>query len=76
MAGKRTPREPFTGETWADNDGRTFELEHDGRRVQVRFLNDGGMRFSTKGSPLMMEYVVLGNRPPAEWATIELKSIA
>jgi hypothetical protein len=76
MAGKRTAREAFQGETWRDETGQTFELVHGGRRVQVRFLNDGGVRFSTKGAPLMMEYVVLGNRPPAEWATIELKPMA
>jgi hypothetical protein len=76
MAGKRTAREPFEGETWSDETGTTYELIHDARRVQVRFLNDGGVRFSTKGAPLMMEYVVLGNRPPAEWATIELKATA
>jgi hypothetical protein len=50
MAGTRTAREEFTGEVWSDQDGTTYELEHQGRVVRLRFFDDGKIHFATKGS--------------------------
>jgi hypothetical protein len=60
MAGKRTPREEFTGEAWSDDEGTTYELEHNGRMARVRFYNSGELHFATKGDPVVVTMVKVG----------------
>ena len=77
MAGKRTmKRQPFQGETWADETGQTYELEHEGRLVRVRFYKDGELHYATKGDPLVMTLVKVGKgasaKPPG-WQAIVLR---
>jgi len=32
-----------------DDDGVTYFVDHDGRRVRIRFRNDGRLRFTVEG---------------------------
>jgi hypothetical protein len=75
MAGKRTAREEFTGEAWSDDDGTTYELEHNGRKARVRFYNSGELHFATKGDPLVATMVKVGDGVVAagQWQIIVLR---
>jgi len=77
MAGKQTTPEPFRGETWSDNDGKTYALVHDGVRVRVRFFDDGKIQIAILGAPpLEIEpapWTMLGTRTEDTWAKVVLK---
>jgi hypothetical protein len=75
MAGTRSARETFTGEAWSDQDGTTYELEHQGRVVRLRFFEDGKIHFATKGEPLMLARCALGSGviDADAWQNVDLR---
>jgi hypothetical protein len=74
VAGKRTARGPFQGETWSDKNGKTFALDHDGVRVRVRFLDDGKISIAILGAPpMVIDREMLGKRTEKSWAKVVMK---
>jgi hypothetical protein len=74
MAGTRTAREHVTIDAWSDDDGATYELEHDGRLVRLRFLDDGRLALATQGEPLLLGRCALGEGviEAGQWQNVHL----
>jgi hypothetical protein len=74
MAGTRTARESFTGDRWSDDDGTTYEIEHEGRLVRLRFLDGGRVALATQGEPLLLGRCALGSGviEAGQWQNVHL----